>query len=584
MFWKRPDYDSDSSATPLMGDSKVEMSPEDRKDGKYGRGTGRVSGMARPCCYLLVILLTSVICFVVMLIIYLVLPPRPCQPHTGSCVGQEKKYRFATVASDAQVCSKVGTEENTSFALDARDVAPLLANKTMFVENPEASSKGGLAMTVPTEIAGYKALHDRFGKLSWKTLFEPAIRFCFDGFPLGEGLHRVLVMKKKEVMNTPGLRRVFVNSKTGDLYNIGDKVKNPILGKTLTAISEDKDAFYFGTLAEDIITDIQDGGGIISLQDFSNYMVKWRDPVQFSLQDGSTLHSLPPPSSGAVIGFIMKLLDGYKFPVDFIKTDPILTHHRIVEAWKFAYAKRYELGDMDFANITEALNDLLSASYTEVTRAKITDDRTHPPEYYGHYDPQPDRGTSHLNVLAANGDAVAVTSSINSYFGCGVVGNKTGILFNDGMDDFSTPNKSNQFNLPPSPTNFIHPGKRPMSSMAPTIVTDDVTGDVRLAVGASGGSLIISGASYVALRVLYFNETLMEATNALRIHHQWIPNTIVYENKFDQLVLDGLAAKGHAMKQLGANERGSVVQSINTNRGTLYGYADVRKGGCSDGY
>ncbi|KAK2183993.1 hypothetical protein NP493_287g01030 [Ridgeia piscesae] len=267
-------------------------------------------------------------------------------------------------------------------------------------------------------------------------------------------------------------------------------------------IANDPHTFYNGSLANDIVSDLKDGGGIITLQDLKNYTTKIKTPLNITLKINNeilTVYSPPPPASGAVILFMLNVLKGYHWSNDTLATlsGRVLTFHRIAETFKFAYARRSQLGDEDFVDISQLLANLTNDVYATNIRKLITDAKTQKLSYYGGaFEARGGLGTTHINVLAQDGGAVAITSTINTSFGSKVFGSKTGIIFNNEMDDFSTPGTVNSYGVPASPTNFIAPGKRPMSSTCPTLILDDA-GNVRLATGAPGGTRITTNTAWV---------------------------------------------------------------------------------------
>ncbi|KAJ0176523.1 hypothetical protein K1T71_007702 [Dendrolimus kikuchii] len=307
---------------------------------------------------------------------------------------------------------------------------------------------------------------------------------------------------------------------------------------------------------------------------------KISDPIAVPLYDGDTLYTPPPPSSGVVLINILNILTGYRFNSSSINTteDKILTYHRILEAFKFAYATRTKLGDMDFVNLRELIRNITSLESGERTRLLINDTMTsNNTDTYGIKDySQPDSGTAHISIIANNGDAVSVTSSINFYYGAGFTTLNTGIVMNDVMDDFSSPGFTNNFGLQPSPANFIVPGKRPFSSMAPSIIVDR-NGNAKMVIGASGGTKITTAIALVLMRKLWFGQTIKEAVDEARFHHQIFPMHGEYEFGITEDILQGLRAKGHGMVRY--RGRGSIICALFRNKTAIYANADFRKGG-----
>ncbi|XP_022086450.1 gamma-glutamyltranspeptidase 1-like [Acanthaster planci] len=470
--------------------------------------------------------------------------------------------------------AKAGTVE----MLDARETAPLAAFEKMYEnETEDASTSGGLSIAVPGEIAGYWTAHQRYGVLPWTDLFQPSIKLAEEGIVVSSALAYAIKVRESYMKNDPSLGEIFLNSE-GEILKEGDTLVNIKLAETYKKLAEGgENAFYKGDLADDIVADIADRGGIITKADLENYQVKRKEPLMIEL-DGMKVYSPPPPGSGAVSSLILNIVDGYGIGPDSIATidAEILTTHRMVEAFKFAYAGRSFLGDEDYVDVKEIVANMTSQAYADSLRAAIDDNMSHDPSYYTAYYNQPDSGTSHLSVVDTHGNAVAATSTINLYFGAKVRGNRTGILFNDEMDDFSKPGEPNAYGLPPSVSNFIRPGKRPMSSMTPTIVVDR-DGKVKLVVGASGGSRITTGVAQVTVDTLWYGDSIKDAIQRRRFHHQLVPNNVTYEAGFNQDVIDGLKAKGHYPYESTGN---CVVQGILRDaQGFWSAYSDDRKGG-----
>ncbi|XP_038058647.1 glutathione hydrolase 1 proenzyme-like isoform X1 [Patiria miniata] len=538
-------------------------------------------------------------------------PPQP----TG-----EYQYAKAAVAADAGECSEIGRDilekggsavdaaiaallcvglhnchsagigggffmltynarTQTVDMLDAREKAPLAASENMFEnETDDASTSGGLAIGVPGEVAGYWTAHQRYGLLPWRDLFQPSIKLAEDGYVVGKALAGAIRVRESVIKGDPSLSEIFVNSATGETLKEGDTLINTKLAATYKKLAEGgEDAYYRGELTDDIVADIADRDGIITKEDLAGYRVRRKTPLMIEL-DGMKVYTPPPPGSGAVYSLMMNILDGYDIGPDSIATTEaeILATHRMVESFKFAYAGRSFLGDEDYVDVKEVVANMTSQSYADSLRAAISDDSSHDPSYYAGYYNQPDSGTAHLSVVDGDGNVVSVTSTINLYFGSKVRGTRTGIMFNDEMDDFSQPDRPNAFGVPPSPSNFIRPGKRPMSSMTPTIVVDR-DGKVKLAVGASGGTRITTGVAQVSVNTLWYGESIKEAIQRKRLHHQWVPNNVTYEADYNQDVIDGLREKGNFPM---VSSSGCVVQGILRDaQGFLNAYSDDRKGG-----
>lgn len=473
--------------------------------------------------------------------------------------------------------------ERKVWALNARETAPAGAYENMFHGNSDLSQNGGLAVAVPGQLRGYWEAFKKFGSgnVKWSELVEPSVKLCEKGFRVTHYLANILTSNEAAIRERKTLGELLVNSETGQVWKQGDLIKRPELGKTLRTIAEKGiDIFYNGTMGDDLVNDIKTLGGIITKNDLVNYKVRWEAPVNTTLSDGTTLFTVPPPGSGVLVAFMLNVLDSFISNNDVV--DEVI-YQRIVETFKYAYAKRTQLGDPHFnSSIYDLMADLTSKEYAKHVRAQIKDNMTYQdPDYYGAvFNQKEDHGTAHISILAPNGDAVSVTSTINLLFGAKEISLSTGIILNDQMDDFSAPNITNGFGVPPSSANFIKPGKRPLSSMCPSIFVDS-KGDVRLVVGAAGGTKITTGTLLVAMNNLWFGNNIKEAIDKLRIHHQLLPMELEIEEGFNPKISKAMEKIGHVVTHFpvgGSSSTGIAVQD-----GGIYASGDFRREGVAAG-
>jgi gamma-glutamyltranspeptidase/glutathione hydrolase/leukotriene-C4 hydrolase len=465
--------------------------------------------------------------------------------------------------------------------LNAREVAPKAANKTMFNANSTLSTVGGLSVAVPGELMGYWEAYQKYksGNVHWGELVQPTIDLCREGITVTPYLAKLLKQKEEDIKQSVTLSEILINKDTNSVWKEGDKYKRLKLAETLELIRDsDASVLYNGTLTESFVKDIQDLGGIITKEDMNEYQVNWTAPVTAQLANNITLYSVPPPGSGVILALILNILNDM-----VLHENDVTTYQRITEAFKYGYGKRTQLGDPNFVDISELLTQLTSKEYAEDVRKNISDYRTwQDAMHYGAEVIVPDdHGTAQISVLAPNGDAVSVTSTINLYFGAMVVSTSTGIILNDEMDDFSAPNITSAYDIPPSPNNYIVPKKRPLSSMSPSIFVDG-NGDVQLVTGAAGGTKITTATALVAMHVLWFNRNIKEAIDAPRFHHQLFPMHLQYEYGVLQQIIQGLQKIGHETEKL--ESAGSTVTGIARRGGKIYANADFRREGITAGF
>ncbi|KAL6847912.1 hypothetical protein ACP4OV_022040 [Aristida adscensionis] len=478
-------------------------------------------------------------------------------------------------------------------AFDARETAPAAATPDMYAREPWKKFKGALAMGVPGELAGLHAAWSRYGRLPWRDLFAPAIRLAREGYAVVPPLAAALAQDAREVLADPGLRAVFAPE--GRVLAAGETCRNPALAAALERVAEEgAAALYGGAVGEALVRDVRAAGGVLTVEDLAGYRVEVGDAMRADAM-GYTFLGMPPPSSGTVgMALILNILGGYK-SLEFLKG--FLGVHRLIEAIKHMLAIRMDLGDPDFINVSGSVAEMMSPPFADKIRRRIVDNTTFPPSYYlAKWSQLRDHGTSHLCVVDGDRNAVAMTTTVNSYFGALVLSPSTGIVLNNEMDDFSVPEERTPDQLPPAPANFIAPGKRPLSSMTPLIILKD--GQLASVVGGSGGTNIIATVTQVFLNHFVAGMDPLAAVQHPRIYHKLVPNVVTYEN---ETVADGevIALGGEAQEflerrghRLRSTASGAVCQFIvhdvaagtgggggGVVRGRLTAVSDPRKDG-----
>ncbi|GMT06162.1 hypothetical protein PENTCL1PPCAC_28336, partial [Pristionchus entomophagus] len=446
----------------------------------------------------------------------------------------------------------------TCSTVDARETAPAAADEHMFKGNVNGSKIGWKAMGVPGELHGLYTEYQQFGGgLPWKDLLQPSIDLLENGVPVSMGMAVCLKDEAANIKADRGLAKDFVDPKTGEVYKYGDVMHSRKNYKNLLrSLADSKDpidTFYKGWVAKQLVFELNESKeAIMTKDDIANYKSIVRDQsevIYTDLPNNLRMCGPPPPSSSAVTQSIIKTLSGYQF-------DQTSSHqladglHKYLEASKFAYAHRSEMGDMAFVNGSLALaRNITSDEYVQSVRNRITD-RAQPTEKYGgKFAFQLDKGTTNIAVIDQHGNSVVATSTVNLFFGARVASESTGIVWNSQMDDFSNPDAPNFYGYPPSPANFIKPGKRPMSSISPIVVFNRTDKAVQLAVGGAGGSTIISGVAQVAMRTLFMGWNVKEAMDRPRLHDQLMPNVTQHEGDFPPEYVQLLANRGHIMEK-----------------------------------
>ncbi|AJX74047.1 gamma-glutamyltransferase [Burkholderia pseudomallei MSHR2543] len=468
------------------------------------------------------------------------------------------------------------------YFLDYRERAPLAATKDMYLDKDGNVVKGmslygDRAVGVPGTVAGMWEAQKRFGKLKWKQVIAPAIRYARDGFVVDEQLAQRGVDASKEFGGKTNFDQYFSGLKAGATF------KQPELAAVLARIANDgaKD-FYDGKTADLIAASMKKGGGLITKQDLVQYKAVWRQPVQANW-NGYRVITAPPPSSGG-IGLVQLLTMKADRKADFdgVALNSPQYVHLIAEIEKRVFADRAQyLGDPDFYKVPVA--QLTDAAYiakraAEVNPEKPSDTKSVLP---GLGTSMPEKAeTTHFSVVDKWGNAVSNTYTINGYFGSGVVAEGTGIVLNDEMDDFSAkPGVANMFGVVGSDANAIEPKKRPLSSMSPTVLTKD--GKVALVIGTPGGSRIFTSIFQVITNLYDFKMPLKDAVGAMRFHHQLLPpNTIFWEpyHPIDGELAKGIEAKGYTLK---GQDFSGDIQVIRIDGKTPEAVSDPRGRGVS---
>jgi gamma-glutamyltranspeptidase/glutathione hydrolase len=478
-------------------------------------------------------------------------------------------------------------ESGESVAIDYREMAPQAATRDMFLDeageaDAEKSRFSGLAVGVPGTVAGLQLALERYGTMTLAEVIEPAIRLAEEGIEVTGDLSDSLKALEDRLKKWPSSEAVFYKA-GGGYYEPGDTLTQPDLAETLKQIRDSgPSAIYGGPIGEKIAAAVSEAGGVMTAEDVANYEAKVREPVRGDYR-GYKIVSMPPPSSGgAHIVQILNILEG--FPIGYLGHNSAATIHLMAEAMKRAYADRSEyLGDADFVDVP--LEGITSEAYAEELRAALDLHRATPSETVKPGEPAPyeSNETTHFSIVDAAGNAVSNTYTINFSYGSGLVAEGTGILLNNEMDDFSSkPGVPNAYGLIGGDANAVEPGKRPLSSMSPTIVMKD--GEPWLVTGSPGGSRIITTTLQVIMNMIDHGMNVAEATSAVRVHHQWLPDEIRTEQGLNPDTIRLLREMGHAVAVKSA--MGST-QSIHVDpeSGLRFGFSDPRRpGALTTGY
>ncbi|MEX2694363.1 gamma-glutamyltransferase [Rhizobium mongolense] len=462
--------------------------------------------------------------------------------------------------------------------LDFRERAPLAATKTMYLDAkgdivPRASLDGYLAVGVPGSIMGFETARERYGTKPRAELLAPAIRFAKDGFTLEQGDAATFASSAKRLAKDEAAAKIFLKP-DGKPYSAGEKLVQPELAAVLSGISEKgTDAFYKAAPAEAIVKASQAKGGVLAKEDFEQYSVRELKPVECNYRGYDIVSSPPPSSGGVIICEILNVLEGY--PLSYMGYGSSETVRAMVEAMRYAYVDRNAaLGDPDF--VDNPVSRLLDKGYAKEIREKIDPYKAGKSDNLKPLGAKESVETTHYSIIDDEGNAVAVTYTLNGSFGAGVVAPGTGILLNNEMDDFtSKPGVPNLYGLVQGEANAIAPKKTPLSSMSPTIISRD--GKPFMVIGSPGGSRIITITLEAILNVIDFGMDISQAVNAPRIHHQWQPDKIYLEPyTLSPDTIKTLAAMGYSFDDGSGPPQWGQAAGILVAGKSL---ADIEKGG-----
>ncbi len=476
-------------------------------------------------------------------------------------------------------------------AIDYREMAPKAATRDVFVDKDGnlirgegGSTIGYRASGVPGTLAGYDLAFKKYGsgKVKWADLVRPARLIAQNGYVLSFRLAELFKSYKENLAKYPDSNRIFLNN--GKYFEEGDIFKQPDLANTLGRIERiGAKEFYTGLTAKMIADDMKANNGLITLEDLKNYVAKERTPLRGTYR-GHEIISMPPPSSGGIVMMqVLNMLEAYD--IRAMRANSAAKYHVLTEASRRAFADRAEfMGDPDFANVPAA--GLITKQYAEKRRASIDLKKASTSREIKFGEPvgaEP-MDTTHYTVVDPQGTVVSNTYTINDLYGSRVTAKGTGVLLNDEMDDFAArPGRPNLFGLVQGERNKVEGGKRPLSSMTPTIVLKK-DGSVWFALGARGGPRIISAVMQSVINVIDHDMDIQEAIDAPRIHHQWLPDEILYEPfGFSPDTLNILTALGHKFTSNPGNVASATGIMIDA-KGVRLGAIDSRSDGLAVGY
>jgi len=477
------------------------------------------------------------------------------------------------------------THDGLTTFIDFREKAPLAATENMYLDAhgnviPDASVIGYRSIATPGSVAGLVYAERKYGLLGLKRVMDPAIKLAAQGFELSvEEAHE---LADRDLSRFAESKRIF--QRDGNLYKAGEVFRQPELAQTLKRIAADPEDFYSGRMAHELVDELHKGGALITLEDLAKYKVVERKPIVGSFHD-YTIVSAPPPSSGGIVLLsALNILEGYD--LGRLGDRSAASMHLIAEAFRRAYMDRAEyLGDPDYNSIP--VTELTSKKYAAAWRGGIARDAAtasvvleRPAGFLPPAPTTPGRfvesnDTTHYSVVDKDGNAVAVTTTLNNGFGSHVTSGSLGFLLNDEMDDFAVKmGVPNLYGLIQGPADAIAPGKRPLSAMTPTIVLQN--GKLRYVLGSPGGARIISTVANIFLSAAEYGLDIQQAVDAPRFHHQYLPDVLSLEPDFSPETLAGLRAQGYQVEVRNGHWSNGECIAIDPKTGELEGGQDHR--------